>query len=66
MAVLGGPCLLLMCWVVVVVVGVMMGGAGSEVRLTARVVIVCRGVRGGDRLVLAPQLLGWTQSQRAG
>lgn len=39
------------------VVGVMMGGAGSEVRLTARVVIVCGGVRGGDRLVLAPQLL---------
>lgn len=55
MAVLGGPCLLLMCWVVVV--GVMMGGAGSEVRLTAGVVIVCGGVRGGDRLVLAPQLL---------
>lgn len=63
MAVLGGPCLLLMCWVVV---GVMMGGAGSEVRLTAGVVIVCGGVRGGDRLVLPPQLLGWTQSQRAG
>lgn len=40
-----------------VVVGVMMGGAGSEVRLTAGVVIVCGGVRGGDRLVLAPQLL---------
>lgn len=57
MAVLGGPCLLLMCWVVVVVVGVMMGGAGSEVRLTAGVVIVCGGVRGGDRLVLPPQLL---------
>lgn len=38
-------------------VGVMMGGAGSEVRLTAGVVIVCRGVRGGDRLVLPPQLL---------
>lgn len=55
MAVLGGACLLLMCWVVVV--GVMMGGAGSEVRLTAGVVIVCGGVRGGDRLVLAPQLL---------
>lgn len=67
MAVLGGACLLLMCWVVVVVgVGVMMGGAGSEVRLTAGVVMVCRGARGGDRLVLAPQLLGWTQSQRAG
>lgn len=63
MAVLGGACLLLMCWVVVVVV---VGGAGSEVRLTAGVVIVCRGVRGGDRLVLPPQLLGWTQSQRAG
>lgn len=55
MAVLGGPCLLLMCWVVVV--GVMMGGAGSEVRLTAGVVMVCRGARGGDRLVLPPQLL---------
>lgn len=54
MAVLGGPCLLLMCWVMV---GVMMGGAGSEVRLTAGVVIVCGGVRGGDRLVLPPQLL---------
>lgn len=36
MAVLGGPCLLLMCWVVVVGVG----GAGSEVRLTAGVVMV--------------------------
>lgn len=35
----------------------MMGGAGSEVRLTAGVVIVCRGVRRGDRLVLLPQLL---------
>lgn len=54
MAVLGGPCLLLICWVVV---GVMMGGAGSEVRLTAGVVMMCGGVRGGDRLVLPPQLL---------
>lgn len=47
-------------------VGVLMGGAGSEVRLTAGVVVVCGGVWGGDRLILAPQLLGWTQSERAG
>lgn len=38
-------------------VGVLMGGAGSEVRLTAGVVVVCGGVWGGDRLILAPQLL---------
>lgn len=58
MAVLGGPSLLLMCWVKMVVgVGVLMDGAGSEVRLTAGVVVVCGGVWGGDRLILAPQLL---------
>lgn len=38
-------------------VGVLMGGAGSEVRLTAGVVVVCGGVWRGDRLILAPQLL---------
>lgn len=35
----------------------MMGGASSEVRLTAGVVMMCGGVRGGDRLVLPPQFL---------